>query len=61
VSVDIVLDVVKKCFPDLLSDPEAKDRLKALIPTYDVDIKLPENAEYFREVSAKATAALQLG
>ncbi len=60
VSVHIVLDVVKKCFPDLLTDPDSRDRLKSLIPTYDVDIKLPENAEYFRQVSTQATAALQL-
>ena len=35
--------------------------MKAMIPTYDIDIRKPENADYFREVSAKATANLQLG
>lgn len=60
VSLHIVLDVIKKCFPELLERPEGQARMKAMIPIYDVDIKLPENAGYWREVSAKATEALQL-
>ena len=61
VSVHIVLEVLKKCFPQLLEDADAKGRLKNLIPTYDVDIKQAENAEFFREVAAKASEALELG
>ena len=60
VSVNIVLQVVKKCFPHLLSSPEGHARMKAMIPTYDEDIKLPENAARFREVSARANELLQL-
>ena len=60
VSVNIVLDVVKKCFSRLLESPEGKARMKEMIPTYDEDIKLPANAERFREVSRKASALLQL-
>jgi malate dehydrogenase (quinone) len=59
VSVNIVLDVIKRCFPQLLESAEGKARMKEMIPTYDVDIKLPENAGYFREVSR--TADRQLG
>lgn len=60
VSVHIVLEVLKKCFPNLLETAEGQARMKAMIPTHDVDIKLPENAAFWREVSAKATDALQL-
>ncbi len=61
VSVHIVLEVLRKCFPQLLDDAGAKERLKSLIPTYDVDIKRAENAEFFRDVAAQASAALELG
>ncbi|MEO6845636.1 MAG: malate dehydrogenase (quinone), partial [Chthoniobacterales bacterium] len=60
VCVHIALEILKKCFPHLLETPEGRDRMKAMIPTYDVDIKLPENADFFREAAAKATERLQL-
>ena len=60
VSVHIVLEVLMKCFPQLLETAEGADRMKAMIPTYDVDIRIPENADYFRQVSAKATEHLEL-
>lgn len=60
VCVHIVLEVVKLCFPDLLNSPEGKARMKELIPIHDVDIKLPENADYFHETTARAEAALGL-
>jgi len=60
VSVHIVLEVIKKCFPKLLETDAGKTRLKAMIPNYDVDIKNPENAAYYHEVSATATQRLKL-
>lgn len=60
VSVNIVLEVVKKCFPQLLETPEGKERMSAMIPTWDQDIKLPENAARFQEVSRQADQLLQL-
>ena len=60
VSVNIVLDVIKLCFPNLIQDPAAKARLKEMIPTWDVDIKLPENAAFFRKVHQTAFDLLQL-
>ncbi|HEY8990375.1 MAG TPA: malate:quinone oxidoreductase, partial [Luteolibacter sp.] len=60
VCVNIVSEVIKTCFPDLLASPEGKARMKAMLPTFDEDIKLPENAERFREVSRKAEDLLQL-
>jgi malate dehydrogenase (quinone) len=60
VSVNIVLDVIKLCFPHLLATPEGQARMKEMIPTYDVDIKLPENAGYFHTLQQKASELLQL-
>jgi hypothetical protein len=34
--------------------------MKEMVPTYDVDIKAPENAEWFRQVSRDASRLLQL-
>ena len=60
VSVNIMLEVIKKCFPQLLASPEGRTRMKAMIPTYDEDIKLTANAARFREVSRQAEEILQL-
>lgn len=60
VSVNIVLEVVKMCFPHLLEKPEGRARMKEMIPTWDEDLKLPENAARFHEVSRRANELLQL-
>lgn len=59
-SVHIVLEVVKLCFPQLLASPEGAARMKEMIPTWDVDIKKPENAEFYRTHARRASEALQL-
>ena len=61
VSVNIVLEVIKKCFPQLLATAEGHARMKEMIPTYDEDIKLPANADRFREVRQRANEILGLG
>lgn len=60
VSVNIVMEVVKKCFPQLLDSPEGKARMREMIPTWDVDIKKPENANLFGEVARRTDQILQL-
>ena len=60
VSVSIVLQVVRKCFPHLLGGPEGQMRMKAMIPTYDEDLKDPANAARFRDVSRTAEQYLGL-
>ena len=60
VSVNIVLDVIKLCFPQLLATDAGKARMKEMIPIDDEDIKLPENADRFRAVQQKANELLQL-
>jgi malate dehydrogenase (quinone) len=60
VSVNIVLDVVKLCFPKLLETPEGRARMSEMIPTWDEDIKRPEAATRFHEVSRRADRILGL-
>jgi malate dehydrogenase (quinone) len=55
-----VLEVVQKCLPHLLASAEGRARMKAMIPTYDVDIKNPANADYFKAQSRRAFELLQL-
>ena len=61
VCVDIVLQVIKTCLPQLLATSEGKARMKAMIPTYDEDAKLPANATRFEQVRRKTNEILQLG
>lgn len=60
VSVNIVLEVVRNCFPQLLATDEGRARMKAMIPTYDLDLKKPEHAGFFHQVHAQARKNLQL-
>ena len=58
--MNIVLEVIKKGFPQRLASPEGHVRMKAMIPTFDEDLKRPANAARFREVSRRAGEILQL-
>ncbi len=60
VSVDIVLRVIEKWFPGLLASDEGHARIQEMIPIYGEDIKWPEKAAFYREVSERADAALGL-
>jgi malate dehydrogenase (quinone) len=60
VSVNIVLQVIRKCFPHLIGSDEGHARMKEMIPIYDEDIKLPAHAARYREVSATAEEWLGL-
>jgi malate dehydrogenase (quinone) len=60
VCVHIVLEVLLKCFPGLVQNPAGRQRLKEMIPTWDVDIKHAENATFFREHHQRTTEILQL-
>jgi malate dehydrogenase (quinone) len=59
-SVHIVLEVIKLCFPALVASPAGASRLDQMIPTWDVDIKKPEHADFYRTHARHATEALQL-
>jgi malate dehydrogenase (quinone) len=60
VSVNIILEVIKNCFPKLVADPDAQARLKEMIPTWNVDIKDPANADFFHKVHQKNSKTLGL-
>lgn len=60
VSTHIALGVIETCLPDLVKTPEGQARLKEMLPIYGVDIKLPENAAFFREVHEQANQRLGL-
>ncbi len=60
VCVNIALEIVKNCFAPLLASPQGAARMKEMIPVYDEDIKLPENAARYQAVSRQADAVLQL-
>ena len=60
VSVNIVLQVVKLCFPHLLATDEGQARLRTMIPGHDEDLGFPQNAGRYEEISRRAEEILQL-
>jgi malate dehydrogenase (quinone) len=60
VCVTVAREVIALCFPQLLATEAGKRRMKAMIPTYDEDIKLPQNAARFEEVRSKVNQILGL-
>ncbi len=60
VSVNIVLEVVKKCFPQLLESAAGKARMREMIPTWDTDLKKPRNENLYHEVSRRTNRILGL-
>lgn len=60
VSVSIVLDVIRQCFPDLLGSGPGQTRMRAMIPGFELDLRDPEMAEQFMDAGRRAGEALQL-
>jgi malate dehydrogenase (quinone) len=60
VCVNIVLEVLRNCFPHLVETAAGRERLKEMIPTSDVDIKLPANAAFFEQTHRRAAEILGL-
>jgi malate dehydrogenase (quinone) len=56
VSVDIVLKVIKECFPHLITSP----RMAEIVPTYGTDYRAPERAAKFNELATQARRHLKL-
>jgi len=61
VSVSIVLEVIRRCLPHLLDTPERRARMKAMIPTYDVDLRSPANTGLFQQAQRAAHEVLGIG
>lgn len=60
ISVYIMLETIRKCFPDLLDSESIKDKLTDMVPSYDRDISKAEEAEYYRGISKRSARYLDL-
>ncbi|MEM6884234.1 MAG: malate dehydrogenase (quinone) [Verrucomicrobiota bacterium] len=58
VSTNIILQIIKCCFSESLATQEGHQRMKAMIPSYNEDLRLPELATRQRELSEEAFKAL---
>ncbi len=60
VSVDIALELIQTCLPHLLSSTTGQERMRQMIPTFDIDIKQPANATLFEKITREANEKLHL-
>ncbi|MEM9019650.1 MAG: malate dehydrogenase (quinone) [Planctomycetota bacterium] len=60
VSTHIILQIVKRCFADLLSTEDGNARMRQMVPGFDVDLKDSSNAEAQKRWSDEAVASLKL-
>ncbi len=60
VSVNIMLEIIRKCFPHLLATVEGQARMTEMIPGWNVDLKKLENADFFRSHSRRTSEVLQI-
>ena len=59
VSVNVMLQVIEKCFPHLVKG-EHLDTLLSLIPSYNRDLKSEDEADFFRSIHEAALRELHL-
>jgi malate dehydrogenase (quinone) len=60
VSAHIALQVIQRCFPDRLRTPDGYARMKAMLPSFDLDLGEPAAAADYAPRSAEIDALLQL-
>jgi len=60
VSVDIALEIIQTCLPHLLASTAGQERMRQMIPTFDIDIKQPGNAALFEKNNREAAERLQI-
>ena len=60
VAVNIALETIKTCLPHLLATAEGRARMQRMIPTYDTDLKRPENATVHEQTARAADEVLGL-
>ena len=58
VSSNIILEVIKKCFGDILKTPDGHARMKKMIASYDEDLSQSSLADRQRTLSDEAFASL---
>lgn len=61
VSTNIILQIVKRCFADRLATDQGRDRMRAMVPTFDTDLTVADAAEQQKRLSDEAVASLNLG
>ena len=60
VSTNIALNILRKCFNNLLESPLGHSKIKDLIPSYNEDLSAPEMAQRQIEIFRDALQALEL-
>lgn len=60
VSVNIALEVIRTCLPQLLASADGRERLRQMIPTFDEDLTQAGNAALFERASCEAAERLRL-
>ena len=58
VSTSIIVEIVQRCFSEKLATPDGHQRMKAMVPSYDEDLRLPEHADRQRALSEEAFKTL---
>lgn len=60
VSTDIALQVIRACFPALLDSAGARARLRAMVPTFELDLAAPDAVRDFERLRAESDERLGL-
>jgi malate dehydrogenase (quinone) len=60
VSTNIILEIIKKCFADKLETTEGRERMQAIIPSYDGDLIDPASADRQSTLNREALESLQV-
>lgn len=60
VSTDIALQVLRACFPALLDSTEARARLRAMVPSFELDLTAPDVTRDFHRLRAESDERLGL-
>jgi malate dehydrogenase (quinone) len=60
VAVSVALEVIQTCMPQLLANTGGWERMKQMIPTFDIDLKQSGNAAVFERYNREAFERLQL-
>jgi malate dehydrogenase (quinone) len=60
VSVNIALEVIQTCLPQMLAGAEGRERMRRMIPTFDQDLKQSNNSALYERTTREAAERLKL-
>jgi len=60
VSTNIIVEIIQKCFSEKLADKACHERMKTMIPSFDVDLIPADQAELQADLSREAKRSLKL-